>query len=49
MEICKYWIIGGEGERVGSWKKLQINGRVRHNDEGGSNPFQINFGATKDT
>ena len=48
MEISKYWIMGG-------LKKLIINGWVRHNggldlkigEEG--EPFQSNFGATKDT
>ena len=53
MEISKYWIMGG-------WKNLIINGCVRYNGGadlkmrvGGvwmwGNPFQNNFGATKDT
>ena len=39
---------------VGGGKYLSINWRVRHNGEGskskngGGNPFQSNFGATKD-
>ena len=47
MEISKYWIMG-------VWKNLIINGWVRYNGGvdlkmGGCNPFQSNFGATKDT
>ena len=51
IKISKYWIIGG-------WKNLIINGWVRQNAPimpypplkiGGGNPFQSNFGATKDT
>ena len=30
------------------WKNLHINGQVRHKG-GRVNPFQSNFGATKDT
>ena len=47
MENSKYLIMGG-------WKNLIINGWVRHNGGvdlkmGVGNPFQSNFGATKDT
>ena len=42
------------GWRERGWKNLHINGRVRHNGGGvdrelGGNPFQSNFGATKNT
>ena len=48
MVISKYWIM-----RV--WKSLIITGWIRYNGGvdlkigAGSNPFQSNFGATKDT
>ena len=52
MESSKLRIMRGGG----GWKKKNINGWVRHNGRGvdlkmagGCNPFQINFGATKDT
>ena len=49
MEISKYWKMGGVQ------KDLHIKGQVRHNGGGvdlkmqGSNPFQSNLGATRDT
>ena len=54
MESSEFWIMRDGG----GWTKFSISGWVRHigggvarskNGGGGSNPFQINFGATKDT
>ena len=48
MEISKYNIIGGEGLKKNTIYILRHNGG-RSKNGGGSNLFQSNFDATKDT